>query len=145
MKESSKIPEEQLGLFKQVGLHVYRYFYSLSDVKKDREKRDKIVTSVAVLLYQKSLGPRKKHHFTKQTTSCFDIFQTLGVSLEQVPTNFLLLIDRQMIITVTIGLLENTRFGEEKKKVKKTKKDPKELNKTIKYSSKKNYLRMKPK
>ena len=131
MKESLGIPEQQLGLFKQVGLHLYRYFYSLSDVKKDREKRDKIVTSVAVLLYQKSVGPRKKHHFTKQTKLILDVFETLKVSLEQVPLNFSLLIDRQMIITVTIGLLENTRFGEEvkKKKVKITNKKVKPTSK----------------
>ena len=145
MKESLGIPEQQLGLFRQAALHLYRYFYSLSDIKKDREKRDKIVKAVAILLYQKSAGPKKNHHFIKQAKSSLDIFKALGVSLENIPLNFSLRIDRQMIITITIGLLENTRFGEDKKKSKKSKKVAGNANKTIKHSSKKMHLRMKPK
>ncbi len=145
MKESLEIPEQQGGLFRQAALHLYRFFYSLSDVKKDREKRDKIVKAVAILLYQKSVGPKKKHIFTKQVKTTKEILQALKISNEQVPNNFSILIDRQMIVTITIGLLENTRFGEDKKKSKKSKKVAGNANKTIKHSSKKMHLRMKPK
>lgn len=141
MNKIPKVSQNQ-SLFRQVALHLYRYFYTLDDIKKDREKREKIVLKVGKLLYDNTLGPRKKYHFTKKSKITTILAGELGVVLEAIPHNFSLLINEQTVVTITIGLLENTRFGEYKKEVKKNKRIIDNANKTIKYSSKKIQLRM---